>query len=336
MPRAGATIINIGQPGSKRNRVINAGFRYAQRAVGTTTLPALAYSTVDRWQVGYNTGDTLTRFSERGTPPPTGSKDSFGSLHFTSTHSGVGGLVQGRTFIEDINVKDLASKRGSLGVWLMSDSADTAKVILTDASSPNSIGSGADIIIETLTIPNDGQWYFYSLENVLLTANVVNGLRITISFENFLNISGTRNHKIGEIMFNEGAKVAPFRLFSDNEAEELIACQRYFEKNWPLDANLSATLYSAAVGYTTSAGDMYTNVFEFNTQKRITPIIVPYDNALAPNKSHVQRDSLAGSGSNVSVSQGGVNDSGFHLRITSQAAKDMGNFQCNWSADAEI
>jgi len=58
---------------------------------------------------------------------------------------------------------------------------------------------------------------------LLSTANQVNGVN-----------TGATDFRLTGIMLNEGYEALPFRLFGGDFAGELIACQRYFEKNYDL------------------------------------------------------------------------------------------------------
>jgi len=218
-----------------KNRLLNSNFQFGQRDIGVVSIGgSFAYQTVDRWQIGHTAGDKLTQNSSiSSSVPPTGKSKR--SLLFQTTHSGAAGDLQARQYIEDINIFDLIAKKVSLGAWVNSDSADTVRLIVSEPVSLNTFAGAVEIINQSFTIPNDGSWNFVEIENLLLPANTVNGLIVTVVFENFLNTAGTRNHLVAEAMLNEGKIVAPWKLFNPSDGVELAECQRYFEKTYNLD-----------------------------------------------------------------------------------------------------
>jgi len=282
-------VFSTGEEGFGRQRLINGGFDWFQHggsiAVPITIAGTGAYETADRWQMGFVAGGDITSQSTEGSAavPPTNLSQR--SLLFRSTHTGAGGDLRFRQFIESRNSFDLTAKSVSFGIWLFSDSADTVTLKLQEPMSKDTFTGISDIFSQDFSIVNDGTWQFFKLENILMPAIVAVGLGIRVEFKNFLNQSGTRLHRVAEAMVNEGSVILPFHRFAsdNNQYTELEICKLSYEKSYDPDIVPGTANTDGSAAFQQNAPNQLDNLStnqEFSITKRIIPTTVDmYDDA---------------------------------------------------------
>ena len=301
------------------NRLINPGFRYSQRGSGVAIGGGFSYQTLDRWQVGHNAGDKLTQQTFHGALNPNNLSST--SLQFFTTHSGPAGDVLARQFIEDIHIRDVYGGPISIGVWVLSDSADTFRLSWNEAPSLNTFAGGSELVGRDFTIPNDGlTWYLAKIENIDPGSLILNGGYIQCQFRNFLNTSGSRSHFLAQAVVNKGKILAPFELFMGgfNYERELAANQRYYEKTYNLDVAPGTSTGIGRELLVSQGSAELDRSFRFKVRKRVAPAVVGHD------VSNISGGFLATD----------ISESGFSMN-----RGNGGNFQnssFHYTADAEI
>jgi len=248
MARVGATKVHSGT--NKRNLLINGGFDFSQRSSAFVPMTFLSYQTADRWQVGHFTGDKLTQLSGvqgSGGPPLGITNEVTNNLAFQSTHTGPLGDLECRQFIERKNTSRLAGNKASFSGWFQSDSAARLRIVFSKATVNNTFAGGIDFLtFSNSSFDNSNTWTEVKIENIDIPADAEHGIYITVFFEDFQNITGTRNHRMSALMFNEGETVAPFVRAGIDIGRESGLCQRYFRKTWAATAAVGSSGFSGS------------------------------------------------------------------------------------------
>jgi hypothetical protein len=136
----------------------------------------------------------------------------------------------------------------------------------------------------------------------------------------------------GSIFENE----VPFSRAGRNYSEELVLCQRYFEKTYPLDirpglaTGLGEVYYYAATNFA-NAGALH---IQFAVSKRVQPVYTPYSTVTfdAPNTFN-----NASIGQNFSASGTNASEHGVTMLFGPSATLTAGQLaRWHWTAQAEL
>ncbi len=313
-----------------RNYFMNSDFRYWQRAFSSLIGNGGFEYVADRWGVGPGldgVAGSQTTFS-RSTDTPD-DKVSY-SLQ------AVGAYVPGEEIsfihrVEDIFATDLSNGKGSFRIYYNTDGADSIEIRLEEAAAPNSFGGTNNIRFQTTTSPvADGTWQEILLENIDL-ASCDNGLQLHMVFRS--GITGTVTNKIAKGQLNKGETLKPYTLFGRDTVEELIYCQRYYEKSGNIDVppTTPKPVSEQAFAYRakgSSSGEVPA-FHSFGIRKRITPIVTFFSSSGNPDRMNDQ------SGSQKTVVYYGSTEYSFS-GSTNQVLVNGNNYYWDWTADAEL
>jgi len=284
-----------------RNRIINGDMRIDQRNAGAAVTTDGAYP-VDRFSMGKSNDGAFS--AQRSTTAPAGFNNS---LQFTTTTADSSLAASQFQFvvqrIEGFNAGDLGwgaagAKAVTLSFWVRSSLTGTFGGALQNSGASRSYPftytiSAADTWeLETITIPGDtsGTW----LTNSGVGISLVFGLGVGSTYSGTagawasadlqsatgaVSVIGTVNATwyITGVQLEAGSVASPFERV--DYGRQLIQCQRYFEKSFPVETAVANGVYSMGyLGYVCFADQWVfaAPTILFKTTKRVTPTIAFY------------------------------------------------------------
>lgn len=345
-----------------KNYIINGNFDFWQRGIlnafGGTGSAAGYFSSADRVRFSASTtNDRSNRQVQRSTDVPTLIESGFRStysLQYSQTSalvlaSATDHIVFFQHRVEGLLYRNLHGKTMTLSFWFKSTLAgqypvafrngalnrsyvtlftyDTANVwqkikitVETDVGGTwlFDTGIGLDIIIgaqsgATYQAPSMNTWLSGEYFALATGVQVQSQTSITIN--------------IAQLQLVEGdLETEAFSPAGRNNAEELILCQRYFEKSYEFNTAPGAATASGTAGSRAITGAPYEHC-SFAVWKRVAPIITLYDWAGAVNR-------IRTNGVNNVILNGSVdNQVGSFMVIHNTSVSEI---FFHWTADAEL
>jgi len=265
-----------------RNRLINGAMQIAQRGTSATVTAgtgvptaSTGYPCVDRWFV-YSTGANVTAAQVAGTGNNKNLLQVTGAASVTAV--GIGQRI------EQLNSYDLAGQTCTLSVnianSLLTTVTWTASYATTTADTFGTIGTPTKTQIATGTFTVTSTLTQYTA-SIAVPAAATTGIEILFTVG--AQISGT--WQVGNAQLEAGSVATPFER--RQYGEELILCQRYYEKSY----NNSVAVPTAV---TSGTGQLFVNAIaggatvigvNFAVSKRTSPTVVAYDNAGTSGKN---------------------------------------------------
>jgi hypothetical protein len=349
-----------------KNRIINGAMVIDQRNAGasvTITDTGANTYTLDRW---FAYGQVASKFRVQqdagAVTPPVGFNDYLGVTSLSAYTVGSSETFVIGQQVEGYNIADLgwgtaSAKTVTLSFQVYSSLTGTFGGALQNSAQNRSypfsytVSSANTWTTVSVTIAGDtsGTW---------LTTNGV-GIRIFFSLGVGATNSGTAGSWAGAtywsatgatsvvgtngatfyitgVQLEIGSTATPFerRLYG----QELINCQRYFEKSYNTDVAIgtASTTYSAwsssgsAGGLTTAYID---GLIHYKVTKRATPTMQAWDEANnLGNSTRTNPGILATSGQNLSSPVFGYNQ----VTISSNTGANAGRFSFNYALSAEL
>lgn len=275
-----------------RQSIINGNFDVWQRGIASTN-PAISSFLADRWQIAYaSTGVLPTSIIHSKQPLVPGDIPGAAFLYRINPNGAGSGFGAGDSYgilqkIEN-GTRYLCGlgKKITISFWAKSD-IPGKRIGVHSAQFYGTGGSpSAQEILVGKIITLTPTWTRYSLT---ITTNSLNGKTFGTNFDDVLSVNfnimfgsdfaltryGTATSEtfggggsvdIAQVQVNAGDVALPFQPRSF--AEELVLCQRYYER---IDAS---TVGGGRANLGTAVGNTSTNVllpFLFKTQKRIFP-----------------------------------------------------------------
>tara|TARA_R100000231_G_scaffold139589_1_gene121448 strand:- start:1593 stop:3425 length:1833 start_codon:yes stop_codon:yes gene_type:complete len=291
---------------SNRNLIINGAQTVSQRGTSTASVTSSGYHAVDRFHADVTTAGTWT-FSQSTTTP-----DEFANsfkLDCTTAKASpdVGTVLIFNQRVEGFNLQSLkkgtsAAESVTLSFWVRSNKTGTYIAELRDndnsraISKTYSISSANTWEHKTITFPGDTtgafdndnglslyiNWWLAAGSN--FTSGTLSTSWASITQANravgVVNLADSTDNEwyITGVQLEVGEKATPFEHRS--YGDELVRCQRYFEKSYnqgttPGAASTSAGSYTARDG-TASAVVRYYSV-NYKVTKRAVPTVVIYN-----------------------------------------------------------
>jgi len=317
----------------RRNVLINGGFDIWQR--GTTNQgPNIGGYVADRFRCDWN-GNAAVAISRQDFAP--GQTDVAGEpsyfLRWQQTTAGVGAtehkISQG---VE--SVRTLAGKTATVTFWARSDAARPLKVTIGQYFG----NGGSEAVVKVVDVfALNTAWTKYSATfQVPVIAGKMLGTNdyLRLAFDLPLNVLQTVD--LARVQLEEGPVSTPFEYRP--VGEELMLCQRYFEKSFasrlPIRANNGVvtcivTFTQAAAGNT----GQYGMVIDMEVQKRVQPTVVLYCPGNESSQVWNYSQGVACTGTTVQS----VTQRSFAIGIVTPVSSQPGNgLQIEWTADAEI
>lgn len=347
-----------------RNAVINGNFDIWQRG---TSFAAIASDTffADRWQIGFGTSSvqTITRDTSVPTVAESGILSSYSmKLDITTADASIaaGDVNYIRNKIEGFDWKNLAQREFTLSFWVKSNLTGTNCVSFINGGFDRSyvaeytINSANTWEKKTITVPaspSAGTWDYtngigigvYFMSAVGSTYQTTAGSWQTGFFlgtSNQVNRLATigNNLFIAQVQLEAGAVATDFayRPF----ATELSLCQRYYEKNLPIEtAPADGAAYQHPTVSNAHATTALTGLGTFVVPKRATPTVTPYRSSVVGSTAgRWAYLTLIGWTESTSTAVSDISRLGFSILVGGsgftfgQAYSMLGN----WTATAEI
>ncbi|EUB87952.1 carbohydrate binding domain-containing protein [Pseudomonas sp. GM30] len=317
----------------RRNVLINGGFDIWQR--GTTNQgPNIGGYVADRFRCDWN-GNAAVAISRQDFAP--GQTDVTGEpsyfLRWQQTTAGVGAtehkISQG---VE--SVRTLAGKTATVTFWARSDAARPLKVTIGQYFG----NGGSEAVVKVVDVfALSTAWAKYSATfEVPVIAGKMLGTNdyLRLAFDLPLNVLQTVD--LARVQLEEGPVSTPFEYRP--VGEELMLCQRYFEKSFANRLQISAnngvgtcivTFTQAAAGNT----GQYGMVIDMQVQKRVQPTVVLYCPGNESGQVWNYSQGVACTGTTVQS----VTQRSFAIGTVTPVSSQPGNgLQIEWTADAEI
>jgi hypothetical protein len=287
------------------NRIINGDMRIDQRNAGASVTPTDGAYTLDRWNAGLT---QASKFSvQRSTTAPAGYTNSLLVTSLSAYSVGSGDLFRVSQYVEGFNAADLGwgaagAQSVTLSFWVRSSLTGTFSGSLANSAFNRSypftftINAANTWELETITIAGDtsGTW---------LTDNGI-GIRAAFSLGAGSTYSGTAGawaastftaatgatsvvgtngatFYITGVQLEAGSVASPFERV--DYGRQLIQCQRYYEKTFPVETapanNVGSTAEIAFSGPQDGGGfggNMYFG-YVWKVTKRATPTVTAFN-----------------------------------------------------------
>ncbi|MEI7049541.1 carbohydrate-binding protein CenC [Pseudomonas koreensis] len=316
----------------RRNVLINGGFDIWQR--GTTNQgPNIGGYVADRFRCDWN-GNAGVAISQQSFAPgqsEVADEPQF-FLRWQQTQAGTAATVH-RVSQAVESVRTLAGKTATVSFWARSDAARPLRVSVIQ----NFGSAGSESIEKTVDVFQlDTSWKKYSatfrlpgIAGKMLGAN--NFLRL--AFDLPLNVLQTVD--LAQIQLEEGPVSTPFEYRP--VGEELMLCQRYFEKSFatwlPVRANNGpATCISTFTQATPANSGQTAMTVGMLVQKRVLPTVVMY----CPGNTSNQVWNQTVGACTGSIVQGSTERAISFATVTPVASSPGQTLQIEWTADAEL
>ena len=363
------------EPLSNRNMIINGGMQIWQRGTSATAAGVNTYNTADRWMFAESADGGFTSERHSMSLAELNTTGHFYALKLVCT--GVDSSVAAgahSTFMQNIEAQNLqhlqygtaSAKTITLSFWVKSNktgtycvaiekpdttayripieysisSADTweqKKITITPtAGSTSLITSAAGVITNDTGIGLTvrfalvvGSTYHgtnntWGTSNVLATSNQVNWQDST-----------SNNFYITGLQLEVGSSATPFEHRS--YGDELIRCQRYFEKSWSQGTDIGTSTAVGAIIGGGSVGALTTSYLSagisFAVEKRIAPTITLYDTA--GNSGKVSADQ-PGTGTSTNQTGSTQNISTRTFGVLRSSGDNRSNLLCHYYAFADF
>lgn len=264
-----------------RQALINGGCQVNQAVTAVNLTSEKLFGPVDMFYAkGQGTAVSAGTITQSSSPNCGGTGYSLKLSGVTLTGTG---KINAYTFIESINAKFYKNKYASFGVKVYHDvgSAIDYVIKINKANSADNFSAVTNISTATVQSVANTTETLIKFQNVSM-GDCSNGIEIEI--EAACGAITTKNFEFSEWQFNLGPVLLPFscRYFG----EELIECQRYYEKSYN---------YSTAPGTATQIGCVFTVILNsysnyistvrYSVHKRAAGILTQYstNNANTPN-----------------------------------------------------
>ena len=317
----------------RRNLLINGGFDIWQRGA-INQGPNIGGYVADRFRCDWN-GNAAVTISRQDFAP--GQAEVSGEpsyfLRWQQTTAGVG-ATEHKVSQSIESVRTLAGKTANLTFWARSDAARPLKVAIGQYFG----AGGSEAVVKVVDIFQlSTAWAKYSatfqvpaIAGKMLGANDY----LRLAFDLPLNVLQTVD--FARVQLEEGPISTPFEYRP--AAEEMMLCQRYFEKSFANRLTIRANngTGTCIVTFTQAAAannGQYGMVVDMQVQKRVHPTVVLYCPGNESNQVWNYSAGLACTGTSVQS----VTQRSFAIGTVTPVNSQPGNgLQIEWTADAEI
>jgi hypothetical protein len=317
----------------RRNLLINGGFDIWQRGT-TNQAPNVGGYVADRFRCDWNGNAAVAISQQSFVPGQTEVADEpTYFLRWQQTVAGVG-ATQHKISQAIESVRTLAGKPATVTFWARSDAPRILRVAIAQffgegGSEPLTKAVGA-FQLNTAWTKYTTTFQVPSIAGKMLGTND----RLRLEFDLPLNLVQTVD--LAQVQLEEGPVSTPFEYRP--AAEELLLCQRYFEKSFanrlPVQANNGAT--TSILSFTQSAGanaSQYGLAINMQIQKRVQPTVVLY----CPGNASNQVWNFTVQTACTATVVNGVTQRSFAIGTITPPNSAPGNgLQIEWTADAEL
>ena len=264
---------------SGENYVMNSNFDLFQRG-NVFVNPANQSYTADRWQVSYDGSGGSFGLTQNGLTPGVIPTSASHYLQVNQTVAATGQTQMG-LYYHDEDVYRLAGKTVTLSFYCGTDISRTLSVGFGQIFGIGGSASTLTPIQSFTTAPASG----FTLHT--LTFKIPSILGATIGTGHFsyfyfnLPINTTYSFALTSIMLNIGSFAAPHSLMGRNIAGEILLCQRYYNKGYPIDqtpGTALANIWWSFKAYSANTG-LATGFLRFPVEMRTAPGVVLYNSS---------------------------------------------------------
>lgn len=325
--------VNLITSKAAKNYLINGNFDFWQR--NTTFTNTTNIYTADRWYNWYN-NMTITRQSIT---------DLAGSRYCMRWAPAVGSTQANLSqAIEEAETRRLVGKKLTLSFYVRKGPAFDGTLVLYIGSNSGSeaknlesgdLLSGTDVTSQVQAAPTWTRIVVTTTNPVLVTAR-----SITLSIEHRDIVTGGANNylEIAQVQLHEagpsGEENAPddFVYAAKTTAEELLLCQRFFEKSYDIDTPIDTLTSAGNFQYISQGSNSEQRHWVFKVNKRAVPAMALKD-PVTGTAGQVDRARNVNAGAQVFLAAENVGQHGFGT----QTAATAGNIiRFHWTADAEL
>lgn len=343
-------------PFAGKNLIINGDFEIAQRGTSFTPLANDDY-TLDRWQ--YQKGGAmvhdLAQFSDVPTVAQAGryipNSMSIDCITIDSSIA-AGEFSYIWQKVEGYNFQEIAQKTFTISFWVKATKTGTYCIALRNSGFDRSyvaeytVNASNTWEFKTITIeasPSAGGWNYtnglgigiawilaagstfqttagsWQTGNFLATTNQVNACDST-----------SNNFRLAGVQVEAGSVATEFEKRSIQQ--ELILCQRYYQKSYNFGVNPGAITIAGVDGaWAINSLDLYDfGLNNFTTRMRSQPTMTSYNSSTGV-AGQVRNSSTGASNASQIVA---VSEKGYQMQVVSAVANNA--YVWHWIADAEL
>jgi hypothetical protein len=326
----------------ERNALINGAFDYNQRAgtAATNTSGTRTYI-LDRWLSAHTGTYTGTPNVRRHASSP--DQKTQWCLRHDFRRNAASGTLTHEQRIESLHAVELVQS-GKMSVSFKVNSpvaGATAQIIILQPTALDTHTSQTTLLTSGAQALTQSAWTEVKFENQSIsTSQAANGLAIQLVITLPSATDGSdQSMLIAQAIANSGAKASSFVRAGRSAQEELMLCQRYYEKTYDTNvATGTSTTVGAIMGGETASASYGSVSFPYKVQKRIIPTIFAWDevgNGGATGKATTRSAGGMVATNNLAVSGQyiGVSNTSIWVSNTSGAAALV---VAHFSANAEI
>lgn len=326
-----------------KNYIMNGAMEIAQRGTSFVAAASSSY-TVDRFQ--YVKSGTMVHTISQDTDVPTLAQAGYvfnNSLRFnlttadTSIAAGDNAIFGQK--IEGYNYASIAQKAFVLSFWVKATATGTYCVSFQNSVADRSyvaeytVNSTATWEYKTISVtapPSAGTWDYTNgiglMVNFVLAAGSTfqttagtwqtGNFHATSNQVNGVN-TGATDFRVTGVQLQEGSTATSFRLYNDNFADELRACERFYEKSYILSAVPGSNTAAERVSITVigRSGSGVGSAVQFRTVKRAAPTMSLWNNTGTSN-TVTWIDSGAGGSTDAASTISNIGTKGFQVVYT--------------------
>lgn len=284
------------------NSIINGNFDFWQRGASLAAVSNGGYQ-ADRWQYVRATSSAVHTYS-RSTDVPTLAQSSFQSsysalLDCTTADAAVaaGDLVAFRQQMEGYTWAGIRGKTLTLSFWVKATKTGTYCVSFMNSGNDRSYVAEYTVSVtdtwekKTITVafnPTAGTDDYTTGAGIKLSFTLMAGTTYQTTAgawqtgeffgtSNQVNACDTLSNKlrVAQVKLELGSNATAFQRIGQNIVEELVMCQRYYEKSYNPDVALQTVTDAGCVIFYPRAGTQSVPC-RFAVQKRINPTMAYY------------------------------------------------------------
>jgi len=349
-------IIGVHIPDGIKNYLINGDMAISQRGTSFAAIATGVYS-LDRYR--YIKTGAMVHTITQDTDVPSLAQSGYlfrNSLRLNlttpDTSIAAGDFASIQQYIEGYNWANLAQKNMTVSFWVKATLPGTYCMSFVNTGNDRSyiaeytISGASTWEYKTITIPaspSAGTWNYTNGIGLRLSWNLVAGTTYQTTAGawqtgNFLasnnqtngTNTGATDFRLTGVMLNEGTTAFPFRLFGTGSQDEMVACERYYEKSYDYAFAPGST---AVNGFFQLAGNANGNNFGtvfYKTRKR-SQSTVTYYNPVTGTSGELRNVTTA---ANAASSALEPSETCFHTAAYGNGANDQ--IHLHWVADSEL
>ena len=325
---------------SQRNYLINSLMEIRQRyggAISGAITASQTYKVHDRWITYINNAGFFSSAAHGPTvitDPVSGATIDALNFNANASNASAEGYVVQR--IEGRFAKELVGKKVSISFLVRNNNFTTVRVRLYYANAFNNFTGGQTQFHLTSSQVFTANSTVKSVEfpdMVTVPVQAQNGIAVEIIYSGF-SVGVTDDTALSKIMFNEGSTCATFSTYGHNFDQELIACQRYFEKSYSQANGPGQALGGVDADGALRQQSFGDGTFRWHAPFKVSKLKVPTMTFYNPNTGSSSTPLATDGSGNVSLTLVNTSEQGFSIERTGLAANTTS--RTHYTADAEL